>query len=99
MKRTTIFQRVTTAALCVAAVALFLTVSLPHHHDTSSVSHATQSCRICKIHEAFSVATTGSAIGQDHLASIVFDLFRGDPSPRPTVVVRSASPRAPPQLS
>jgi len=90
---------VTSAALCLAAVALFLTVSLPHHHDTSAASHTTQSCRICKIHEAFSVATTGSAIGQDHLASIVFDVFRGDPSPRPTVVLRSASPRAPPQLS
>ena len=99
MRRATLFQRITRAVLCLAACSLFLAVALPHHHDTSSASHAAQSCRICKIHEAFSADTAGSALGQERLSAIAVDLFHGHEFPRPTVVVESASPRAPPQLS
>src|SRR3989338_3683718 len=88
MKRSPWFHRLTILLASVTTLALFLTVSAPHSHDTSSISHQASTCRACRIQEGF-VATPSTPAVVAHQPILVTRYFRGPfESPRATLVLR-----------
>lgn len=85
--------------LGMSVAAFVCAATLPHRHDTSSVSHQAAACRLCKIEHSWSATTPPSAI-----LSVPPTVTIGVACGRTIVLERqplldSASPRSPPVLS
>lgn len=83
----------------IGVAAFVCAATLPHHHETSSVSHQAAACRLCKIEQGWSAAPTPSIA-----LSVPPTVTSGVASWRTVVLARqpllaSASPRSPPVLS
>lgn len=99
MRKSTRFRRFLVAALSVSAAVLLGTVSLPHRHDDSAVSHPAQSCNFCRVQSTFSATTPTSSIALHKLPLVAREVIHFFLLPRTTAALRVSSPRAPPVFS
>jgi len=82
-----------------SALTLVLAIVLPHHHDRSAGSHPESTCRACRIQEGFTATPVTTPVVSVQPLLVVSTLRGPSQAPRVHVVLRYASPRAPPTLS
>ena len=99
MNGSTRSQRFNAVIAGVSALALLLSVAIPHHHESSSVSHPASTCRACRIQESFAATTPVPALCAAQPVVVVVDSLRPSDAPHVDLILRVASPRAPPVLS
>jgi hypothetical protein len=101
MRLRTLLQRLLTSALAISQAWLLVSLALPHahSHDSSSLAHTAQACRVCKLQEQGAGAVTPTQSFHATPTLVVVRLVAPDLAPRAVHVWTPTPSRAPPHRS